>query len=100
MSDLLQKIKDFFLHRWQVYDEAARQKAVDVLEAELGELENIFGLLVLGSFVGLPSPPMQISLDLLPEMEDLLHMESKPGCSTAGVGEEGGVRKECDGSKK
>lgn len=74
MSDLLQKIKDFFLHRWQIYDEAAREKAVDVLEAELGELENIFGLLVLGSFVGLPSPPMQISLDLLPEMEEHLKL--------------------------
>jgi hypothetical protein len=54
---------------WDIYKEAAANSAVDTLETELGELENIFGLLVLGSFVGLPSPPMQITLDLLPEME-------------------------------
>jgi len=54
---------------WDIYKEAAANSAVDTLETELGELENIFGLLVLGSFVGFPSPPMQITLDLLPEME-------------------------------
>ena len=33
------------------------------------ELEHIFALLVQGAFVGIPSPPMQISLELLPLME-------------------------------
>ncbi len=42
---------------------------MEAIENELEEMENIFGLLVLGSFVGLPSPPMQISLDLMPYME-------------------------------
>jgi len=41
-------------------------------------MENIFGLLVLGSFVGLPSPPMHITLDLMPVMEkELIHMLEK-----------------------
>ncbi len=69
MNNLLQKIKDFFKHQWQLYDEVARERAVETLEAELGEMENIFGVLVLGSFVGLPAPPVAITLDLLPEME-------------------------------
>jgi len=55
---------------WKLYEEAVKDRAVDSIEYELGEMENIFGLLVLGSFIGLPSPPMQITLDLLPEMEN------------------------------
>jgi hypothetical protein len=54
---------------WEQYKETAHETAVETLEAELAEMENIFGLLVLGSFIGFPSPPMPITLDLLPEME-------------------------------
>lgn len=62
---IIKKIKN----GWELYDKAAKEKAVDVLDYELSELENIFGLILLGAFIGLPSPPMQITLDLLPEME-------------------------------
>ncbi len=54
---------------WQIYDRSARGQLTEAAEYELAELEHVFGLLVLGSFVGLPNPPMQISLDLLPDME-------------------------------
>lgn len=54
---------------WKVYDQSARGQLTEAAEYELVELEHVFGLLVLGSFVGLPSPPIQISLDLLPDME-------------------------------
>lgn len=66
-------------------DRAAREKAVDTLVWETTELEHIFGLLVLGSFVGLPSPPMQITLDLLPDMERhlLLMLQRVDTSSTA-----------------
>jgi hypothetical protein len=51
---------------------------VETIEFEAEELDHIFGILVLGSFVGLPSPPMQISLDLMPLMEkELLLMMQK-----------------------
>jgi len=50
----------------------SRSKAVSLLENEVEEMEMIFSLLVLGFLVGLPSPPMQISLDLVPLMEDEL----------------------------
>lgn len=61
-----------------VYEAVARGKAVDTIEQETEEFENIFGILVLGSFVGMPSPPMQISLDLMPFMEkELILMMEK-----------------------
>ena len=65
IKKLFQKIS----RGWHLYKEAAQESAVETIETELGEMENIFGLLVLGSFIGFPSPPMQITLDLLPEME-------------------------------
>jgi len=46
-----------------------REKATGMLEFELKELENIFALLILGGFVGLPSPPSPIAVELLPYME-------------------------------
>lgn len=41
-------------------------KSIEYVSVELRELENIFALIVLGSFIGLPSPPTTISLRLLP----------------------------------
>ena len=58
----------------KVADEIGRSCAVETIENELEEMENLFGLLVLGSFVGIPSPPVQISLDLMPLMEKELQL--------------------------
>ena len=44
-------------------------KATEILEFELLELQNIFALLLFGSFVGMPAPPVHITLQLLPHME-------------------------------
>lgn len=69
MNALIDKILRSIKKNWQLYEAVTRETAVESIEFELGEMENIFSLLVLGSFIGLPSPPMQITLDLLPEME-------------------------------
>jgi len=69
MNSLIDKIFRSIKKNWQLYEEVTRETAVESIEFELGEMENIFSLLVLGSFIGLPAPPMQITLDLLPEME-------------------------------
>ena len=45
-----------------------KSKSTEYLYVELRELENLFALLILGSFIGLPSPPTTISLRLLPYM--------------------------------
>jgi len=72
------EIRRVMVDTWRVADEVGRGKAVGALESELEEMENIFSLLVLGSFVGLPAPPMRISLDLMPFMErDLILMLEK-----------------------
>lgn len=54
---------------WGTMDEVARSKAVETVEYEVEELENIFALLVLGVFLCIPSTPIQITMDLMPEME-------------------------------
>jgi hypothetical protein len=46
-----------------------RNKATGMLEFEVLELRNIFALLLFGSFVGMPAPPVHITLQLLPLME-------------------------------
>lgn len=51
-----------------------REKATALLEFEVKELDNIFALLVLGGFAGLPSPPSPIAIELLPYMEKELIM--------------------------
>ena len=46
-----------------------REKACALTVVEMQELENIFALLLLGSFVGMPSPPTFLAVELLPFME-------------------------------
>ena len=78
LKSILKSIKDKIATFWEIGEEVARGKAVGTIEHEVEELENIFGVLVLGSFVGMPSPPMQISLDLMPFMEkELILMMEK-----------------------
>jgi len=67
--DLIKRLKNRLVGFWQVADEVARNKAVGTIEAELEELEYIFAVLVQGTFIGMPSPPVQICMDLLPLME-------------------------------
>lgn len=65
LSTILGKLKG----AWQLFDAVNKHRATEKLEWETRELENIFSVLVLGSFVGLPAPPMHLSLELLPDME-------------------------------
>jgi hypothetical protein len=66
---MLSRLKSGLSEFLKASDRLARHKAVETIEHEVEELENIFGVLVLGSFIGLPAPPMHISLDLMPYME-------------------------------
>ena len=45
-------------------------KATGIIEYEIRQMETIFSLLVFGSFIGMPSPPVHITLQLLPLMEE------------------------------
>jgi len=59
---------------WASADALMRSKAVETIEYEAGELDNIFAILVLGVFIGIPSPPIHITMALLPEMENELEI--------------------------
>lgn len=65
VNKILRKVK----RAWQIMGQVNRERAVGMLEFELKELENIFALLILGGFAGLPSPPSPIAVELLPYLE-------------------------------
>lgn len=65
MSAFLDKIKAVF----GIIDQINRERATGMLEFELKELENIFTLLIVGGFVGMPSPPAPIAMEILPLLE-------------------------------
>ncbi|AHL22461.1 MULTISPECIES: hypothetical protein [Thermococcus] len=48
---------------------AFKHQSTEYLEFELRELENVFALILMGSFVGIPSPPTTLVIRLLPHME-------------------------------
>ncbi len=48
---------------------AQREQVAGLTAFEARELENMFVLLLLGSFTGLPSPPSFLAVELLPHLE-------------------------------
>ena len=68
MSHILQELWKHIQDIFGGIRGAFREKSTDILRFELRELENVFGLLVIGSMTGIPSPPPGISVRLLPHM--------------------------------
>ena len=66
---ILRRINHNMLKIWRSADQVARAKAVETIEYEVEELDNIFGIIVLGAFIGIASPPIQLTLELIPVME-------------------------------
>ena len=69
MIAVLKTIKERIVSAFSVADGVMRGKTVETIEYEVGELDNIFAILVLGAFIGIPSPPIHVTMALLPEME-------------------------------
>ena len=69
MVQVLKWLKRQIIEAFKISDEVMRSKAVETIEHEVAELDNIFGILVLGAFIGIPSPPIQITMELLPLMD-------------------------------
>ena len=69
MISILGGVKDKIVAVFKTMDVVMRGKAVETIEYELVELDNIFAVLVLGSFIGIPSPPIHVTMELLPIME-------------------------------
>jgi len=49
-------------------EQAQRSKAAEAYELEVKELNNIFSIMLFGSFVGMPSTPAHLGNELLLEM--------------------------------
>ena len=72
--DRTEKTRRALREAWKTVVQIQRERASGIIELELKELENIFSLLLFGSFVGLPSPPAPIVLELLPYLEDEIRL--------------------------
>jgi len=84
---MLSKLGHFTRSAIRIFTQVNREKATSILEFETHELENIFALLVLGSFAGLPSPPSPIAVELLPYMErELLMLLSRTDLAQDPIG--------------
>ncbi|MDR2587795.1 MAG: hypothetical protein LBC67_00050 [Spirochaetales bacterium] len=70
----LKRVFGFAGKVWRLATEVHRIKATDMLTFEVNEMENLFTILVCGSFMGLPSPPAAIAIELLPYMEHELRL--------------------------
>jgi hypothetical protein len=66
----LKLVRSFF----STMNQAHRDNAVELTEFEARELENVFVLVLMGSFMGMPSPPSSLSIELLPYMEHELRV--------------------------
>ena len=73
ISSLYRWIRRFFAD----FDATHREKAAALTVLEMEELENIFALLLLGAFTGVPSPPTFLAVELLPHMERELRILCK-----------------------
>lgn len=72
--EMLERVKRRMAAAVKTADAVMRGRATDTLEYEIEELDNIFGVLVLGAFIGIPSPPIHITMELLPLMEKELDL--------------------------
>lgn len=74
MASVINSIKRKMVAVIKASDAVMRSRAVETVEYEINELDNIFGILVLGAFIGIPAPPIHITMDLLPLMEKELNL--------------------------
>lgn len=81
MVSILDSIKRKTMAIIKTTDAVMRSRAVETMEYELEELDNIFGILVLGAFIGIPAPPIYITMDLLPMMEGELNLMLEKVCT-------------------
>jgi hypothetical protein len=63
-------VRGFF----SIMNQAHRGNAAELTQFEARELENVFVLVLMGSFMGMPSPPSSLSVELLPHMEHELRV--------------------------
>ncbi len=78
-------VKSFFRDLINAVKEYLRDRSKEYIEAELRELECVFITVLMASFIGLPSPPMPITLRLLPYLAPELIMAVERSADLADV---------------
>jgi hypothetical protein len=74
MDSVIDSIKRKIVTVFKTADAVMRGRAIETIEYEIDELDNIFGILVLGAFTGIPAPPIHVTMELLPLMDSELNM--------------------------
>ena len=81
MHKFLEALKRFF----KSFDISMRESAISLIEQELIEEENIFALITMSMFSGLPSPPTGVVLRILPYMEREIQIMAKKSADLSDV---------------
>lgn len=53
---------------------AFKHQSTEFIEFEERELENVFALILMGAFIGIPSPPTTLVIRLMPHMVKEMHV--------------------------
>jgi hypothetical protein len=73
MIGFLEKLKRFL----KGLETGMREVSTSLIEKELEEYENVFALITMGIFSGIPSPPTGIILRLIPHMQREMYVMLK-----------------------
>ena len=73
----MKKLFDLLKKTFKGLDIGLREVSTSLIEKELEEVENIFALLTMGTFAGIPSPPTGIILRILPFMQKEIYVMLK-----------------------
>ena len=82
-EDIISFLKGFF--------GAFKKGSTEMIEFELRELENIFALVQMGFFIGIPSPPPTIIIRTLPHMAREIYIMTKRASEEDALSEMAGV---------
>jgi hypothetical protein len=64
----MKRLLDFIKKSFNIFDKGMKEDAISFISKQLEEEENVFALLTMGVFSGIPSPPTGIVLRILPHM--------------------------------
>ncbi len=77
MSGFLKRLKRFL----KSMNTGMREVSTSLIEKELEEYENVFAIITMGIFSGIPSPPTGIILRILPHMQREMYVMIKRSAS-------------------
>ncbi len=66
--DMVKKIIEDVKAFLQGFASSFKDQSTEYIEFEERELENVFALILMGSFIGIPSPPTTLVVRLMPHM--------------------------------